>query len=371
MRLRDYYRLGKKVFKARVYQETGRFEMPYKYSFVLTNVCQSKCKTCHIWKIYEDNPEMLQRELDTDQFKEIIDSISDDAIWLNFSGGEPFLFPDIVEVIDYAFQNCPNLALVNIPTNAISHDHISDRLGEILENKPGHISLSVTISLDGLEGQHDMIRGVEGNWDRAMKLYEDLKEYEAEYDNFEAGFQTTVSKYNIDNLDEIFDFTRRSSIPIFTFAHESYYFYNEDGGEELSRNVDKSDLMNAIDYISSAYPVRRLQDIIPKLYLRLAEEFYRDQDHHVLPPSSGRGSVTIDPYGNVKLFSYFDTEMGDLKEHEFDIESVLRSEKAKKELEKVDNDEGEIYWVNCEAFPTIFQNPFRAVGLVAKSYLRE
>ena len=366
MRLRDYYRLGKNVLGSRVYQETGRFSMPYKYSFVLTNVCQSRCKTCKIWKIYEDNPELQQDELELDEFKQIIDSISDDALWLNFSGGEPFLFPDIVELAEYAFENCPNLFMMNIPTNAISNDYIADRVEELLEVKPDHINLTVTISLDGVGEQHDEIRGVPGNWERAMELYEDLESYEEEYENFESGFQTTVSKYNIHNLDEIFDFTSQATLPIFTFAHESYYFYNESDGEKIEDNIDKEDLMEGINYLYSEYSVNKLKDIIPKIYLKLAKRFYENPDEHVLPPSSGRGSITIDPYGKVKLFSYFGSEMGSLKEHDYDVETVLKTEKAKKELEKVDNDEGEIYWVNCEAFPTMFNYPFKAVK---KAYL--
>lgn len=361
MRVRDYFRLGKRVLSSRVHQETGYFSMPYKYSFVLTNVCQSQCKTCKIWKIYEDNPELQQEELDTEEFKKVIDSISEDALWLNFSGGEPFLFPDIVEVIQYAFENCPNLFMVNIPTNAISAGHISARVEELLEIKPDHIDLTVTISLDGVGEQHDEIRGVPGNWERAMDLYDDLEKYEEEHESFEAGFQTTVSKYNIHNLDEIFDFTRTASVPIFTFAHESYYFYNEEQGEKIQDSIDKEDLMEGIEYLYSEYSVNSLKDIVPKLYLKLAKRFYENPDQHVLPPSSGRGSITIDPYGKVKLFSYFGSEMGDLREHGYSVEEVLKTDKAKTELEKVDNGEGEIYWVNCEAFPTMFQYPFKTV----------
>lgn len=361
MRLRDYYRLGKSVVNSRIHQETGRFSMPYKYSFVLTNVCQSQCKTCKIWKIYEDNPELQNDELELDEFKQIIDSISDDVLWLNLSGGEPFLFPHIVELAEYAFKNCPNLFMVNIPTNAISNDYIAKRIEQLLEVKPDHINLTVTISLDGLEDQHDHIRGVEGNWDSAKSLYEDMRKMEEENTNFEAGFQTTVSKYNIDSLGQIFDFTRQASVPIFTFAHESYYFYNEGDEEEVQSSADKDDLMDAIDYLYSEYEVSSLKDIVPKVYLKLAKRFYESPDQHVLPPSSGRGSVTIDPYGNVKMFSYFSTEMGSLREHDYDFESVLQSDKAQRELQKIDRNEGEIYWVNCEAFPTMFQNPLRAI----------
>lgn len=361
MRFRDYYRLGKKVLGSRIHQETGRFSMPYKYSFVLTNVCQSQCKTCKIWKIYEDNPELQKEELEIEEFKKVIDSIADDALWLNLSGGEPFLFPDLVELVEYIFENCPNLFLMNIPTNAISSGYISQRVEQILELKPDYVNLTITISLDGLEEQHDDIRGVEGNWDRAMDLYEDLKEYEKEYKNFDTGFQTTVSKYNIDNLDDIFDFTRRATIPVFTFAHESYYFNNEDEDEEIEKNVDKDDLMDGVEYLASEYPLRNLKSIVPKLYLKLAKRFYENPDEHVLPPSSGRGSITIDPYGNVKLFSYFGSDMGSLKENKYDVEKVLRSEKAAEELEKIDNGEGEIYWVNCEAYPTMFQYPLKTL----------
>ncbi|MCP4691823.1 MAG: radical SAM protein, partial [Desulfobacterales bacterium] len=37
--------------------------MPLNLTFSVTNVCQSRCKTCQIWRLYKDHPEKRHEEM--------------------------------------------------------------------------------------------------------------------------------------------------------------------------------------------------------------------------------------------------------------------------------------------------------------------
>ena len=71
-----------------------------KIRVLVTNKCNYRCPFCH----NEGQSRDGQRDLMTfNSFKDLIDIISDEPISeLNFSGGEPFLNPEIVQMIQYA-----------------------------------------------------------------------------------------------------------------------------------------------------------------------------------------------------------------------------------------------------------------------------
>ena len=104
--------------------------MPINLTFSVTNVCQSRCKTCSIWELYRDRPELRENELTLDEIEKIFRSMGHIYVF-NISGGEPFLRSDIAEVIRAA---CNHLSpgVVHIPTNAIARDRVERKTREIL-----------------------------------------------------------------------------------------------------------------------------------------------------------------------------------------------------------------------------------------------
>ena len=97
-------------------------------TFSVTNVCQSRCKTCNIWELYHRSPEKRNGELTFEEIEKVFQSLGHVYVF-NVSGGEPFLRPDIVEIIDSA---CSYLrpGIIHIPTNALAVDLIEKRVRE-------------------------------------------------------------------------------------------------------------------------------------------------------------------------------------------------------------------------------------------------
>ena len=72
--------------------------VPINLTFSVTNICQSRCKTCNIWEIYKNNPEKCSEELSLNEIEKIFSSMGHIYIF-NVSGGEPFLRSDFEETL--------------------------------------------------------------------------------------------------------------------------------------------------------------------------------------------------------------------------------------------------------------------------------
>ncbi|MBW1803454.1 MAG: radical SAM protein, partial [Deltaproteobacteria bacterium] len=104
---------------------------PFNLTFSVTNLCQSRCRTCKIWQLYETHPEKRREELTLEEIEKIFRSMGHIYIF-NVSGGEPFIRPDFVDIIRLA---CRHLTpgIIHIPTNALAANRIENQINDILD----------------------------------------------------------------------------------------------------------------------------------------------------------------------------------------------------------------------------------------------
>lgn len=124
------------------------------------------------------------------------------------SGGEPFLRPDLPEIVELACKYIKP-RVVHTPTNGIMTERIAEhteKIIRIVRQYDKNVPVTVKPSIDGVGKLHDEIRGVEGNFNQLLKTIVSLKRLEDCYDNFHLELGTVVSNFNIDYLDEIEDF---------------------------------------------------------------------------------------------------------------------------------------------------------------------
>jgi SynChlorMet cassette radical SAM/SPASM protein ScmF len=129
--------------------------------FYLTQGCNLRCRHCWINPSFEKTEHKQHPFLDFEVFKDVIQQGK--ALGLSgvkLTGGEPFIHPDISEMIDYI--NSENLRLT-IETNGVS---LSEELvSKIRKNKRSFVSVSV----DGENAQtHEWVRRVPGCFDAAL-----------------------------------------------------------------------------------------------------------------------------------------------------------------------------------------------------------
>ena len=106
----------------------------------------------------------------------------------SFTGGEPFVIKDMVDILDYALDYRPCLVLTNATTP------LERRFGEIkaLKNKPNSLSFRVSIDYPNAK-KHDAGRG-EGNFFHSWKMLRELNE---------EGFSVSIARprgYRIHNV---------------------------------------------------------------------------------------------------------------------------------------------------------------------------
>jgi MoaA/NifB/PqqE/SkfB family radical SAM enzyme len=182
-----------------LYQMYRRFGWPRPLPINLTLTpsprCNSKCLTCNIWKKRED-------ELTLEEWEKIFQSLGRAPFWVTISGGEPFLHSETVEIIQALYHYC-RPAIINIPHNSLLERIIAKRVAAVAERCP-EAQIIVNLSLDGVGEQHDRIRGVAGNFAKFEATYRAL--VELDYPNLAIGIHTVISRFNVGELDAVFDY---------------------------------------------------------------------------------------------------------------------------------------------------------------------
>jgi len=176
-----------------IWSNFKRLPSPYKLTLMLTYRCNFRCKICNIWQ------REIKNELTLEEFGRFFNR-SNRFSWINLSGGEIFLRSDFIEIIKAIFKNCPNLYLLDFPTNGFFPVSIFKNVKEILKLKPP--KLLVTISIDGPRQLHDELRGVAGSWEKALETFKRLRTIRNK--NFNVFFGLTLSQYNQNKLFQTF-----------------------------------------------------------------------------------------------------------------------------------------------------------------------
>lgn len=169
------------------------FKYPSLISIFVTNKCNLRCKHCCF-----DAGESHQKEMTTTQIKQIIDEITDMGIvCLDFSGGEPFLREDIIELIEYAYRS--GIKSISVATNTLS---ITDEQIKALKAIQEEYRLFyLRISLDGSTAQtHEWLRGA-GTFDLTINKIKKLVDF---------GINIRESNFVVSkkNYDEVFSAAR-------------------------------------------------------------------------------------------------------------------------------------------------------------------
>jgi AdoMet-dependent heme synthase len=167
----------------------GCIGFPIHPVWEVTAACNLKCRHCHV-----NAGKHLGNELDTEESKRLILDIArvPEFRMLVFTGGEPLVRPDILELVEVAADTG---LTVSIATNATLIDTAMAR-----KMKQAGVC-NVAVGLDGATPElHDFIRNTPGTFERTMRGIHASRE---------AGMclqiNITVMKYNYDNIPQLLD----------------------------------------------------------------------------------------------------------------------------------------------------------------------
>lgn len=169
---------------------------PEHVYFSLTTRCNLRCLMCGVSVSSSSESD----ELSTAECKRLIDQVASLGIGhLIFSGGEPLLRRDILDLIEYAVSR--NIAMVDIITNGLLIDEGAAR--NLTRIGLNHI----TVSIDGLEDIHDPIRG-RGSYQKTIQAIDFVNKYKKNRLPT-VGINFTIMDCNVDQI-----------VPVITLALE-------------------------------------------------------------------------------------------------------------------------------------------------------
>ena len=195
----------------------------------VTRSCNLKCVHCYAQAVEKS----AEKELSTDEAKAVIDDLAAfGAPVMLFSGGEPLIRPDLVDLARHAVEKGMR-AVISTNGTLITEEKAKELKG---------VGLSyVGVSLDGMEEINDHFRKKQGAFKAALQ---GIKNCQSQ--GLKVGLRFTVNKINVNEIPAIFDLLEEHDIPRICFYH---LVYAGRGSALVKEDLDHVQTRKAVDLI--------------------------------------------------------------------------------------------------------------------------
>ena len=268
-------------------------------SWNTTNACNMYCAHC-----YRDAGCKAAEELSTAEAKELLNQIARAGFKIMiFSGGEPLMRPDILELVQHA------ASLKLIPVFGTNGTLITLQMAKNLKAAGAK---GVGISLDSLDAEkHDKFRAYKGAWSGAVAGMKNCRAVELPFQ-----IHTTVMDWNQHELEKMTDF----AVEIGAKAHHFFFLVPTGRAatieEESLRAAEYEEVLTRI--------MKKQQKVSIELKPTCAPQFLRIADQLGIATRFRRGCLAglsyciISPKGKVQPCAYLNMELGDVRQTPFD-----------------------------------------------------
>jgi putative heme d1 biosynthesis radical SAM protein NirJ2 len=268
-------------------------------SWNVTNACNMYCAHC-----YRDAGCKAEDELSTADAKKLLTEIKRAGFQIMiFSGGEPLMRPDILELVKFA----SDLGL--FPVFGTNGTLITPQMAKDLKAAGAR---AMGISLDSLDAaKHDKFRSFPGGWQGAA---DGMKNCKAAGLPFQ--IHTTVMDWNAPELEDMIDF----AVEIGARAHHFFFLVPTGRAatieEESLRAEQYEDVLTRIMKKQQTVPIELKPTCAPQ-FLRIAAELGMKSRFH-RGCLAGLSYCIISPKGKVQPCAYLKEYLGDVRETPFD-----------------------------------------------------
>ena len=289
------------------------FVKPITVTLTLTSKCNLRCVMCDHWKLKNNE------ELNLEEIKNLIDQIAEWGVEeIELSGGEPFMRKDVWEIISYASSK--NVGM-NITTNGTLLT--KECVERLLNSKVNRLQ----ISLDGIRGIQDEIRGVKGAYKKVMRTVRFINSMrKRKKSSIRINATTVVMQKNLPELVRLVRLTKKAGFDSITFqpVNDNNLTISKKKSFNPLRVKDLQELDQQIDKIVE---LRKKDDYIgnPVSYLKSIKDYFRDEKLKKVKCYAGFVGAIITTQG--RLWSCMG-DFGGLKKES--IQKVWHSKEAKK-----------------------------------------
>ena len=203
------------------------------------------------------------------------------------------------------------------------------------------------MSLDGDEETHDKLRGIKGNYQKCVKLYEELKK-----NDILVHYGITVSEKNQEFIMR--DYKKFSKeIKAVTFVH-SEGIYNKKNSYQ-----NDSSIIDSLKHILKNYKIDKISEIIEWMHIKLSIKFLKDQrKKNLIPCDVLNTSIHINPNGDLKPCMFM-PKVGNIREES--IEDILSNDETKKSKSLIKKNNCPKCWMNCYSPHSMMQHPIKSL----------
>ncbi|MCM8786465.1 MAG: radical SAM protein [Candidatus Omnitrophica bacterium] len=248
-----FYKLHKEAIKRRI---------PLRVMFEITYRCNFSCQYCYLPKSYRNIKELNKKEV----FSILKDLAKEGCFYLGFSGGEPFLRNDFLEILEFSKRLG---FFITINTNAsLINKKVAKKIIDLGINK-------IDINIISLK---------EAIFRKVTKSLRFNKVLDAIYflkSKIPLGFKTCITKYNFNQIENIKKFAKSMGV-----------FLRLDDRLSLCLNGDNR------PYRFSIY---KIEDLDLDLYLEKKVSVKKFKAIDIFSCKAGFLQCAINPAGKIKI----------------------------------------------------------------------
>lgn len=301
---------------------------PLHLTFFVTARCNALCRHCFYW----DSLNKGQQDLTLDEVDRIAASIPR-ALWVAFTGGEPFLRQDLPEFAKIVHDRMRPVTL-SINTNGIKTDQIVEAAERLVRNCPDTF-IGILCSLDGLQETHDRIRGVPGNFAKAVQTFRQLKKLGCRLPNLGVGISTTFCAWNQDEMDSLYAYVVDDLRPDnwdLSFVRgkpmePAIGVADVDKFRAIKGRLEQAFASGKLRYYGNM-PLARVVHAKERVATRTILKTL-DTGQFQIPCQAGALSAVISEEGDVYACEMLDTKIGNLRDVGYDFAKIWEGERAK------------------------------------------
>lgn len=330
-------------------------KLPTDCVIAATYLCNSRCTTCDFWK------ETRTPTVTLGDYRKLPRTLRN----INVSGGEPFLHPQIVEIVRVLRETCPKARIV-LSTNGFLTDLTVKRVAEILKFYP---KLGIRISIDGVGDMHERVRRIPQAFEKALATLRALKRIGVR----DLGVAYTMSEENANHLTKVYNLSRAEGVDFTSAVAQSSDFYF--GGKQIGQSSSakaSEDKRAAADTIAQEFDRvirQQLRSRDPKQWVRA---FFTNglkrlalENVQVLQTRAGTDFFFLDPFGVIFPSVVHPAPMGNLTEVTL-FQELWQSEAADKARDVVRH-WTRPYWMVCTARTSIRRHALHVIAWIIRN----
>ncbi len=328
---------------------------PTRLVFDVTRRCNLRCSMCRTW----EHPGT--GALSGAEIEDVLEQMPR-LTWLDITGGEPFVRPDIERVLRAAATIPRGLTVLHFQTNGWMSERIVAVTQATRAARPD-IELIVTVSLDGPPEVHDVVRGREGSAARALQTLAQLRALAG----VEVHVGTTISDQTVATLPATEALLRERDFDLrrwhWNWLQTSQHFF---GNEHIEPQAVPPDDLLRQHLARRGFP-RTLVELMESIYL-VNLEAVSDGEASGVPCQALRSAAFISPEGDLYPCHLYDRPLGNLREHS--LAALWHGEGVRQARQDIEALACGGCFSACEAYPALAGAPVRTTVVTAKRLLR-